>query len=87
MKLFVPTKELRRKFITKQKSFQCIGLQKFPLSTKEMQLQVNFIVVREQLQTLTKTRKELEVNTQMQDNQNMLLKTLSGILTERKMSL
>ena len=31
--------------------------------------------------------KKLEVNTQTQDTQNMLLKTLSGILTERKMSL
>ena len=29
LKLFAPTKELRRKFITKQKSFQCIGLRKF----------------------------------------------------------
>ena len=33
-----------------------------------------------------KKQKELEVNTQMQDSQNMLLKTLSGILKERKMS-
>ena len=39
--------KLRRKFITKQKSFQCTGLRKFPLSTKEMQLQVNCIEVRE----------------------------------------
>ena len=28
-------------FITNQKSFQCIGLRKFPIGTKEMQLQVN----------------------------------------------
>ena len=39
--------KLRRKFITKQKSFQCTGLRKFLLSTKEMQLQLNCIEVRE----------------------------------------
>ena len=52
-----------------------------------MQLQVNCIEVRKQLRILMKKRKELEVNTQTQDTRNMLLKTLSGILTERKMSL
>ena len=51
-----------------------------------MQLQVNCIELREGLRTLMKKRKELEVNTQTQDTQNMLLKALSGILTERKMS-
>ena len=34
-----------------------------------------------------KKQKELEVNTQTQDTRNMLFKTLSEILTERKMSL
>ena len=32
---------IRRKFIANQKSFQCIGLRKFLIGTKEMQLQVN----------------------------------------------
>ena len=36
LKLFAPTKELRHKFKTKQKGFQCIGLRKFPLGTKEI---------------------------------------------------
>ena len=34
-----------------------------------------------------KKQRELEVNTQTQDTQNVLLKTLSGILTERRMQL
>ena len=46
-KLFALTKELRHKFITKQKSFQCIGLRKFPIRAKEMQLQVNCTEPRE----------------------------------------
>ena len=46
-KLFEPTKELRHKFITKQNSFQCIDLQKLPISTKKTQLQVNYAEIRE----------------------------------------
>ena len=47
LKLFALTKELRHKFITKRKTFQCIGLRKFPINTKEMQLQENCIELRE----------------------------------------
>ena len=49
LKLFAPMKELKFKFIIKQKIFQCIGLRKFPISTREMQLQVNCTELREQL--------------------------------------
>ena len=65
---------IRRKFIANQKSFQCIGLRKFLIGTKEMQLQVNC------RWTLMMKQKGLEVNTQTQDTQNMLLRMLSRII-------
>ena len=85
LKLFATTKELRHKFKTKQKGFQCIGLRKFPLSTKEITDELHR--AKRIASDFDEETKELEVNSQTQDTQNMLLKTLSGPLTEGKMIL
>ena len=57
----------------KNKSFWYTGFPKFPLFTKEIQLQVNCTELSEKLWTYIK-QKELEVNTLMQVTQNMLWK-------------